>query len=78
MLQAGPSYFAYEHVLNALKTCRIPMPEYILHPPKDHASMGAIPGNVDIPEYLHQNPIYDLSFLVSDYPDGAPASSKTR
>lgn len=71
LLQAGPSFFAYEHVLNALKTCQIPLTEYILHPPKDPASTGAVVKDVDCPIYLHHNPQYNLSFLLRDYPEDA-------
>lgn len=60
MLQAGPSYFAYQHVLKALKKVVIPFPQYLTAAPimkKQVPEMAP-------PSYLGSSIVFDMSVLV--------------
>ncbi|GMH38367.1 hypothetical protein BSKO_06251 [Bryopsis sp. KO-2023] len=67
MLQAGPSFFAYEHILKALQHCPIPLSQYLLQIPEDSENDIVPQTDVGIPEYLDNaaSPL-DLSFMAEN------------
>ncbi|GMH37812.1 hypothetical protein BSKO_05685 [Bryopsis sp. KO-2023] len=67
MLQGGASFFAYEDILKALKTCYIPLDQYIVTPPAN-TGVGGLgqKRSVGVPGYLRRARAgFDLSFLAS-------------
>lgn len=76
LLQAGPSFFAFEPVLNALKTAPIPLAHIITQPPIiETVTTGFWPFNaretttvqsvhMGLPQYAEEGGTFDLSFLL--------------
>lgn len=74
LLQAGPSFFAFQPVLEALKNAPIPLRQYITLPPSDQGKSLRLPQYIDassdnnriivgLPKYAEEGGSYNLSFL---------------
>lgn len=62
MLQAGPCFFGYQHVLKALKNVVIPLPQYITTPPCEKQQVP----KMGQPAYLDTSPAFDMSMLAKN------------
>lgn len=62
LLQAGPSFFAFEPILNALKKAPIPLSHILTQPPEDHSSQPD-DALVTFPGYLEIGGTFNLGFL---------------
>lgn len=60
LLQAGPSFFAYEPILEALKDAPIPLSHVITAP---LTSFLGLSKDLALPGYLEEGGFFDLSFL---------------
>lgn len=82
LLQAGPSFFAFEPVLDALKRAPIPLAHLITQPPpdKETEAKDLPPGlqvtvprqETHLPQYVEAGGCFNLSFLCTDTPSRHP------